>query len=126
MPVHVHVADALLVVRVDGDFTVRELERVVAGALDREPEEAPVPVLLDLTGSAPLDEKNDQELAACTGVFQARAPRIRRLAVLVSVEPVGNLVRMGTALLQARELEAAPFRSGQAARSWLTEVGPRE
>lgn len=122
MPVHIHRADPLLVVTVDGDFTVRELERVVAGELDREPIRAPVPVLLDLTGAASLDARSDQELARCTAVFQARAPRIRRLAVLVSGEPVGNLVRMGAALMRARELQAAPFRSGEAARSWLREA----
>lgn len=124
MPVHAGAEGGLLVVTVDGDFTVPELERVVEGALRQVGATNPVRALLDLSGSASLSGMADPEVDACVRVFVGRAATVERLAVLVSGSFVEDLMRVGTALVRARDLRAAPFRARDEALAWLSAAVP--
>jgi len=105
---------------VDGDFTVRELGRVLEEALRDPSHPGPALVLLDLSGSASLGAKSDAELAACAALFAEGGERVRRVAVLVAGTLVDDLMRMGTALVRQEGVRAAPFRSRAEAEEWLT------
>lgn len=120
MPVHASRVRGVLHVVVDGDFTVRELGRVLEGALDDPAHPDPALVLLDLSGSASLGTKTDAELTACAALFAEGGARVGRVAVLVAGTLVDDLMRMGTALVRQEGVRAAPFRSRAEAEEWLT------
>lgn len=124
MPVHAQADDGVLIVTVDGDFTVAELERTVDGALREPGSPELVPALLDLSGSASLVGMKDTELEFCVGVFAARGGRVRRLAVLVSGPFVEDLMRMGTVLMRTPGIRGAPFRAREEAVAWLAGDDP--
>ncbi|MDT8340685.1 MAG: STAS/SEC14 domain-containing protein [Longimicrobiales bacterium] len=127
MPVHLGVYDTYALVTVDGDFTAREVEQVVARAGERVAAEArdgsratpSVPVLLDLTGAASLALKSDEDLATCAAAFAAAGDHFPRVAILVPGDRVDDLMRMGTAFMSQAGLRAAPFRSRAEAEAWL-------
>ncbi|HSG49982.1 MAG TPA: STAS/SEC14 domain-containing protein [Longimicrobiales bacterium] len=121
MPVHYARSGAVLVIAVDGDFTVVELQRVVerAGADPAVPN--PARVLLDLSGAASLARKSDQDLSACAALFAGAGERFQRVAVLVAGDLVDDLMRMGTAFVSQDGVRASPFRSRADAEEWLRE-----
>lgn len=122
MPVHYIGAPALLVVAVDGDFTVSEFHRVVAeAATDPEVPYAAL-VLLDLTGASSLAQKSDEDLLACASAFAGASLPFERVAILVAGDPVDDLMRMGTAFMGQAGIRAAPFRSRVDALSWLSDT----
>jgi hypothetical protein len=122
MPVHHAVSGHALLIKVDGDFTPRELERVVNDALT-DPETPPnsLQVLLDLTGAASLAHRSDEELRSTAGFFAAHARRFHRIAILMAGDVVDEMMRLGTAFVAQDELTAAPFRDRHEAEEWLSQ-----
>jgi len=122
MPVHYARAGSVLVIAVDGDFTVAELQRVVDRAGGDPAVPNPVRVLLDLSGAATLARKSDQDLSACAALFADPGGRFQRVAVLVAGDLVDDLMRMGTAFVSQDGVRATPFRSRADAEEWLREA----
>lgn len=119
MPVHYAKAGPLLVMAVDGDFTLGELEKVVVAASQDGGVPPGARVLLDLSGAASLAHKTDGELARCAALFAASPGRFGRVAILVAGHLVDDLMRMGTAFMAQEGIRATPFRSRSEAESWL-------
>lgn len=127
MPVHHDWGAAHLLVAVDGDFTVAELERVVRDALTSAPDDhAGVGILLDLTGTASLANKPDEELRRAAAFFASLDPRYRRVALLMAGDLVDDMMRMGTAFIARDGLKATPFRDRTEAEAWLRAGGDPE
>lgn len=123
MPVHFAQAGSILVVAVDGDFTVTELNRILVEAMAHPTTPDPARVLLDLTGAASLARKSDADLSACASLFAVQGDRVERVAVLVAGDLVDDLMRMGTAFVRQEGVQATPFRSRTEAEGWLRGEG---
>lgn len=124
MPVHHALAGHALLIKVDGDFTPRELERVLSSAME-DPATPPdgLHVLLDLTGTASLAHRSDEELLQTAGHFGTHAHRFHRIAMLMAGDLVDEMMRLGTAFVAHDQLTAAPFRDRHEAEAWLNQGG---
>jgi hypothetical protein len=123
MPVHFSQVGALLLVAVDGDFTVPELGRVLDEAAKTGAVPNPARVLLDLSGAATLAHKTDAELAGCASLFAARPGRFDPVAILMPGATMDDMLRMGTAFVAQDGIRATPFRSREEAEGWLLSGG---
>jgi hypothetical protein len=122
MPVHHALSGHALLIKVDGDFTPQELERVVTDALT-DPDTPPknLQLLMDLTGAASLAHRSDEELRRTAGFFGNHAHRFHRIAILMAGDLVDEMMRLGTAFVALEELTAAPFRDRHEAEEWLSQ-----
>lgn len=89
MPVFTRVRDGVLVLTVDGDYTPNELRRVAFGAFEAKDTPPTVPVLLDMSGAAGLQNKSPAELQATGAIFGAYRDRITGIGVVASAEAHG-------------------------------------
>jgi hypothetical protein len=121
MPVHHAQAGPVLVLAVDGDFTADELGRVLGEALAEPETPNPTRVLLDLSGSASLAGKDDDELARTAGHFAVHEDRLGRVAILIPGDLIDHFMRLGTAFAAQQGIKAAPFRTREEAEEWLRE-----
>lgn len=122
MPVFSRLRDGVLVLTVDGDYTVNEIRRVGFGALEAEGAPHRAPVLLDLSGAAGLAKKSAADLAATGAIFGAYRDRLTGLAVVVAstlfnlFEPQGDFAREAGVRVKACASHAE-------ARQWLGGAG---
>lgn len=114
MPVFHRVESGVLVVTVDGDFTVEETERVGSAALQASELIAPAFVILDLSGAAGLAPESER-VERVTTLFAGPQAPVARLAVVAAAELADAVVG------HARDsgLESAAFRSRSDAMDWL-------
>lgn len=84
MPVFTRVRDGVLELTVDGDYTANELRRVAFGAFEAKGTPSRVPILLDMSGAAGLQEKSSTELQASGAIFGAYRDRITGIGVVAS------------------------------------------
>lgn len=84
MPVFARVRDGVLVLTVDGDYTVNELRRIAFEGFEHEDTPNRVPVLLDLSGAAGIANKSPSDLAATGAIFGAYRDRLSGIAVVAA------------------------------------------
>jgi len=120
MPVFTRVRDGVLVLTVDGDYTANELRRVTFGAFEEKDTPRPVPVLLDMSGAAGLEDKSPAELAASGAIFGAYRDRITGGGVVVGSELHGLFAQDGAFGSEAG-VRVKACQSHADARTWLTE-----
>jgi hypothetical protein len=118
MPVFSRVKNDILVLTADGDYTPAELARVLATAFRKQDQEAPAPVLLDLSGAAGLDGKSSESLKAEGAALAAHSDRIGRLAVVVPSRFAGLFDGDGP-FASAVGVAVKPCTSHADAREWL-------
>jgi len=122
MPVFTRVRDGVLVLTVDGDYTPNELRRVAFKAFEAADAHSPMPVLLDLSGAASLENTSAAQLQASGAIFGAYRDRITGIGVVVSskAHPLftneGDFGREAGVSVQACQSHAD-------AREWLADGG---
>jgi hypothetical protein len=105
------------VLRVEGDYANRQFLDALEAGLDALGSELPAPVLVDArasTASRPTSEV--RELATSLAPF---APRIERVAVVVSSDVHYGLARMGAMLAGELGASSDVFRDMDAALAYL-------
>ena len=121
MPVFTRVRDGVLTLTVDGDYTANELRRVAFGAFESDDTPNPVPILLDMSGAAGLENKSAQELQASGAIFGAYRDRITGIGIVASTEAHQLFESNGDFGSEA----GVPVRACQShadAREWLGEA----
>lgn len=122
MPVFTRVREGVLVLTVDGDYTVNELRRVAFGAFEAASTPKQVPVVLDLSGAAGLASKSSEDLAATGAIFGAYRDRLTGLA---TVAPADAAALFDAQSDFAREagVRVRACASHADARAWLAAKG---
>lgn len=123
MPVFARLRDDVLVITADGDYTSAELARVGSRAFEEHASAAPMPVLLDLSGAAGLEERTPEELTSEGGALAPHRDRISRLAVVVSNRFLARF-EAGGSFAAAIGVTARPFPSHTEAKGWLQSSHP--
>lgn len=121
MPVFARVRDGVLVLTVDGDYTANELRRVGFGAFEAEQTPKRVPVLLDLSGAAGIQNKSPSELAATGAIFGAYRDRLTGIAV-VAAPDVGSLFDDQSDFAHEAGVRVSAYPSHAEARQWLLQA----
>lgn len=112
MPVFHRVHGTVLVVTVDGDFTVPEVERVGRAGLESLQLGDPPRVLLDLSGTA---GSGPERLAAIAEIFAAADTGVVKLAVQGAANAGAAVVETAV----SSGLQAASFTTRAEALDWL-------
>ncbi len=114
MPVFQRIQGGVLIVTVDGDFTVDEVVRVGGTGLSSPDAINPAFVILDLSGSAGVDASSERLRSIATFFAGPQTP-VAKLAVMALAEVAAVVVE------HARDsgLEAGAFTSKAAAMDWL-------
>lgn len=120
MPVHVQHDGGLLHVILDGDFTTREMRRVVGSGLGGVETGEPVSLLVDCSGAAGLGRMDPAALDDLAAFLGARAARVRRVAFLAPGDPGYDLMHAVTLRARGHGLETSVFRTRGEAEGWLT------
>jgi hypothetical protein len=120
MPVFTRVRDGVLVLTVDGDYTPNELRRVAFGAFEASDTPSRVPVLLDMSGAAGLENKSVEEFQASGAIFGAYRDRITGIGVVVSPEARDLFTNEGDFGREAGVAVRA-CQSHSDAREWLAD-----
>jgi hypothetical protein len=115
VPVFHRVREGVLVVTVDGDFTVGEIERVGERALQDPDLIRPAFVLLDLSGTAGLVSTGLDRLKPVAEYFAGPQTPVARLAIMASASVAEAVVEEAT----ASGLESGGFKTRAAAMDWL-------
>lgn len=123
MPVHHAPAGRILVIRLDGDYTLGELERVLERVPAYPGVARPARILLDLSGTSTVAARSDAELRDTAALFTALGDALDRVALLTAGQWEGDFLRVGTAFANPAGLRASPFRDRGAAMAWLGEGG---
>lgn len=121
MPVFARVRDGVLVLTVDGDYTANELRRVGFGAFEAEQTPKRVPVLLDLSGAAGIQNKAPSELAAAGAFFGAYRDRLTGIAV-VAAPDVASLFDGQSDFAHEAGVRVSAYASHAEARQWLLQA----
>ena len=121
MPVSSRVRDGVMVLTVDGDYTVNELRRVGFGAFEAPNTPKRVPVLLDLSGAAGLTKKSTEDLAATGAIFGAYRDRLSGIAV-VAPGDIAALFDAQSVFAHEAGVGVMSCQSHTDAREWLTKV----
>ncbi|MEX2047983.1 MAG: hypothetical protein WEB90_00230 [Gemmatimonadota bacterium] len=121
MPVSSRVRDGVMVLTVDGDYTVNELRRIGFGALEAPSAPRRVPVLLDLSGTAGLAKKSTEDLAATGAIFGAYRDRLSGIAVVAPAD-VAALFDAQSVFAHEAGVGVMVYQSHADAREWLTQV----
>jgi hypothetical protein len=117
MPVFQRIQSGVLVVTVDGDFTVEEVVRVGQSGLQSPEAINPAFVILDLSGTAGLDQASGR-LESIATFFAGPQTPVAKLAVMALADVAAVVVEHA----RASGLEAAAFSSKSNALDWLLEV----
>jgi hypothetical protein len=120
MPVFSRVNDGVLVLTIDGDYTANELRRVGFSALESDDSQAPVPVLLDLSGAAGMGNKAPSELSATGALFGVYRDRLTALAVVAPAD-ISSLFDQQSDFASEAGVQVKVFTSHAEARDWLAE-----
>ena len=120
MPVFSRVRDDVLILTVDGDYTANELRRVGFTAFEAEDAPTNVPVLLDLSGAAGLQNKSPADLAATGAIFGAYRDRLTGIAVVASAD-AASLFDAQSDFASEAGGRVQVFASHADAREWLGE-----
>ena len=121
MPVFSRVRDGVLVLTVDGDYTVNELRRVGFGAFEADSTPKRVPVVLDLSGAAGLAKKAPTDLAATGAIFGAYRDRLTGIAV-VAAATVASLFDAQSEFAREAGVRVQAHQSHAEARKWLEQA----
>lgn len=121
MPVFSRVRDDVLVLTVDGDYTVNELRRVGFGAFEATGTPKRVPVLLDLSGAAGLAKKTADDLASTGAIFGAYRDRLTGIAVVAPADTAGLFDGQG-GFARESGVPVKAHASHADARSWLAQL----
>ncbi len=120
MPVFSRIRDGVLILTVDGDYTPNELRRVGFTAFEAEEAPTKVPVLLDLSGAAGLQNKSPTELAATGAIFGAYRDRLTGIAVVASTD-IATLFDAQSDFGSEAGVRVGVCSSHAEAREWLGE-----
>jgi hypothetical protein len=121
MPVFSRVREGVLVLTVDGDYTVNELRRVGFGAFEAPSTPKRVPVLLDLSGTAALAKKSTDDLSATGAIFGAYRDRLTGIAV-VGPADTSSLFDAQSPFAREAGVAVKSCQSHADARSWLAQL----
>jgi len=81
VPVFTRIKDSVLVVTVDGDYTLSELRRVGARGLQAPDTPRPARVLLDLSGAAAPPDRAAEDVREAAAFFAAMGSAVERVAI---------------------------------------------
>jgi hypothetical protein len=121
MPVSSRVRDGVMVLTVDGDYTVNELRRVGFSALEAATTPKRVPIILDLSGAAGFAKKSTEDLAATGAIFGAYRDRLSGIAV-VAPGAIAALFDAQSVFAHEAGVGVRSCESHTDAREWLTQV----
>ena len=118
MPVFSRVRDGVLILTVDGDYTANELRRVGFTAFEADEAPTQLPVLLDLSGAAGLENQSPSELATAGAIFGAYRDRLTGIAVVASAD-VARLFGAQSVFASEAGVRVEVCSSHADAREWL-------
>jgi hypothetical protein len=119
MPVFTRMREGVLVLTVDGDYTVNELRRVAFGAFEASTGE--VPAVLDLSGAAGLAKKSAADLAATGAIFGAYRDRLTAIATVTPAD-VAILFDAESDFAREAGVRVRACVSHADARAWLAAI----
>lgn len=122
MPVFSRMRDGVLVLTVDGDYTVNEIRRIGFAAFEAEGAPKKIPVILDLSGAAGIASKSAADLAATGAIFGAYRDRLTGLAI-VAPSTVASLFDTGGEFAREAGGRVQAFPSHTDAKKWLGQGG---
>ena len=120
MPVFSRVRDGVLILTVDGDYTANELRRVGFTAFEADEAPTKLPVLLDLSGAAGLQNQSPSELATAGAIFGAYRDRLTGIAVVASAD-VARLFGAQSVFASEAGVRVEVCSSHADARAWLED-----
>ena len=120
MPVVREVADGILTLRMEGEYTTQDIRAALLAGDDGDHAGGIVGMLFDVSGSTVLPSRSTSEIRDLAAFLGREGARFgRRLALVAPSDVAFGLMRLASVSVPESEVETEAFRDHAAARAWL-------
>ena len=125
MPVTYAFDDSIVVIRMEGQYTVPDLEQAILAGLGDSHLPTDAVLMCDLSESRALRDRPTEDVRGMARfLVRHRARYGSRLAMVAPNDLAFGLMRLGAVTAEAGGVAAEVFRDYAAARAWLLRQGP--
>jgi hypothetical protein len=125
MPVTYAFDDSIVVIRMEGQYTVPDLEQAILAGLGDPHRPADAVLMFDLSESRALRDRPTEDVRGMARFLARHRARYgSRLAMVAPSDLAFGLMRLGAVTAEGGGVDAEVFRDYVTARAWLLRQGP--